>query len=285
MSRYRLRFLLQEVDLRSGDTIVGRSSSCHITIEDPLVSRQHARFRVTGDVATVEDLGSRNGLVINGRPMRGVVELQDNDRVRVGTQELVFCVAPDADARPGTRSTGFMCHCGSCGHPYPTDLTICPTCGSDRRADDDTLSGVGDDAARNWTLDLLVEVIDRALGLERWDDAERVLTRAKFNIEERLASGASVDRPQLDRVAMAAARLAEHRVDAQWARWVLNLHAALDLVPVSDVGERLTQLPPEERASLAPAAERVAERVMARGGPPPHEVEAYARLESLRARG
>ena len=35
MARYRLRFLLQEFDLPRGATILGRSSDCHVTIEDP----------------------------------------------------------------------------------------------------------------------------------------------------------------------------------------------------------------------------------------------------------
>ena len=58
MARYRLRFLLQEFDLPRGATILGRSSDCHVTIEDPLVSRQHARIMVRGEEATLEDLGS-----------------------------------------------------------------------------------------------------------------------------------------------------------------------------------------------------------------------------------
>src|SRR5262245_57686826 len=91
VTRYRLRFLLQEIDLAPGETLIGRSASCHVTIEDPLVSRQHARIRINGDVATIEDLGSRNGLQINGRGTRGISQLSEGDRVRIGTQELVFC--------------------------------------------------------------------------------------------------------------------------------------------------------------------------------------------------
>ena len=66
MARYRLRFLLQEFDLPRGATLIGRSSDCHVTIEDPLVSRQHARIVIDGDDATLQDLGSRNGVKLNG---------------------------------------------------------------------------------------------------------------------------------------------------------------------------------------------------------------------------
>ena len=50
--------------------MIGRSAACHVSIEDPLVSRQHARVSIDGDSATIEDLGSRNGLLIGGRPIQ-----------------------------------------------------------------------------------------------------------------------------------------------------------------------------------------------------------------------
>ncbi|HOU94439.1 MAG TPA: FHA domain-containing protein, partial [Polyangiaceae bacterium] len=90
MSRPRLRFLLQEIDLRDGETLVGRSVHCHVTIEDPLVSRQHARLLVTRSGTTIEDLDSRNGTLVNGRAIRAAVELRDGDRIRIGTLELVY---------------------------------------------------------------------------------------------------------------------------------------------------------------------------------------------------
>src|SRR5882724_11335053 len=109
LARFRLRFLLQEIDLPQGDTVIGRSATCQVTIEDPLVSREHARIRITGERATIEDLGSR----------KGVHALGDGERVRIGTQEMVFCAgAPPATVNAGTRTTGFMCNCSECGHTY-----------------------------------------------------------------------------------------------------------------------------------------------------------------------
>lgn len=98
MARYRLRFLLQEIDIGPGLTVIGRSASCHITIDDPLVSREHARIRVEGNRITLEDLGSRNGVQVGGKPIQGTVDLYDNDRIRIGSQELVLCV-------PGSHNT------------------------------------------------------------------------------------------------------------------------------------------------------------------------------------
>ena len=66
MVRYRLRFVLQELDLPQGGTIIGRSLDCHLTLEDPLVSRRHARIVVDEAGARIEDMGSRNGVRVNG---------------------------------------------------------------------------------------------------------------------------------------------------------------------------------------------------------------------------
>src|SRR3954469_23152323 len=91
LARFRLRFLLQEIDLPQGDTVIGRSATCQVTIEDPLVSREHARIRIAGDRATIEDLGSRNGVQVAGVAIAGLHSLRDGERVRIGTQEMVFC--------------------------------------------------------------------------------------------------------------------------------------------------------------------------------------------------
>jgi pSer/pThr/pTyr-binding forkhead associated (FHA) protein len=110
VSRYRLRFLLQELDLNGPEVVIGRSPDCQITIEDPLVSRQHARIRIDESGATVVDLGSRNGVRINGTLIRGEAPLAHNDRLRLGTQDLVFLVMDQTNTRL-SRATGFMAHC------------------------------------------------------------------------------------------------------------------------------------------------------------------------------
>jgi hypothetical protein len=284
LTRYRLRFLLQEIDLPQGETLIGRSASCQVTIEDPLVSRQHARLMITGSQASLEDLGSRNGSFVNGRPVSGAVEVHDGDRLRIGTQELVLCSvqAPSRQAKAGTRPTGFMCHCSSCGQPYPAELLECPNCGSTERLDEDTISGfVGAESQRNWTLALLVDVLERAVLLERWDDVERILRRAKPTVEERLDSGHALLREQVDGLAAAAARLAESRQQAEWGRWALSVHATLGFVPRRDIIERLSTLPPAERASLAPVAHQVLESVNARGEVTAEDRSGLVRVESL----
>ena len=263
MARYRLRFLLQEIDLHEGETLIGRSADCHVTIEDPLVSRNHARVRINGDLAVIEDLDSRNGTFVNGKGIDAQVVLEDGDRVRIGTLELVFCHAAERATmkKQGRRTTGFMCHCASCGSPYPAESKECPHCGSDRRVDDDTISGVISETDRNWTLDLLVDVLRKGVSLKRWTDVNRMLTRARANIESRLASDHHIERKHLDQVAEAAVHLAAHRGDPEWAAWVLTIHATLRWVPGESVLQPLDLMPAAARQELRGPAVRLRDAV------------------------
>ena len=72
--------------MRGPEVIIGRSPDCHITIEDPLVSRQHAKIVIEEALARIEDMGSRNGVVVNGEKIDVRAELVDGDRIRLGTQ-------------------------------------------------------------------------------------------------------------------------------------------------------------------------------------------------------
>ena len=52
--------------LSAGDTVVGRAAVCDLAIDDPSISRRHARFRIHGDHCVVTDLGGRNGTFVDG---------------------------------------------------------------------------------------------------------------------------------------------------------------------------------------------------------------------------
>lgn len=251
MARFRLRFLLQEFDLHPGETILGRSPDCHVTIEDPLVSRQHAKVVLRGDEAFLEDLGSRNGVRVNNRPVKNNQPLADGDRIRIGTQELVFCrVTPSGDLV--TKRTGFLRHCARCRTPYPEELGSCPHCGASDTAEEETLSGASIER-QSWTLQLLVEVVQRALALQRLTDAERLMRRAATNVDERVESNDPFERAHLDALAVCGARLAEQQNDAHWLRWVLQTYARLRYTPPALVIEKLASLPHTEQIRVSEA--------------------------------
>jgi hypothetical protein len=70
-------------------TLIGRSKDCDIRLTDPNVSRRHAEVRQEGASYWILDLGSTNGLTVNGRRQQRA-QLQNEDRITVGSTELVF---------------------------------------------------------------------------------------------------------------------------------------------------------------------------------------------------
>ena len=75
--------------LGPGLTTIGRSSGNDITIDSLLVSRRHARLDCSGGRCAVEDLGSANGLFVNGKRVSRAV-LNPGDRLRLGDVELTY---------------------------------------------------------------------------------------------------------------------------------------------------------------------------------------------------
>jgi Protein of unknown function (DUF3662)/FHA domain len=69
--------------------VLGRSRDCEITIEDPNVSRRHAEIRLENGSWSIVDLGSTNGVEINGEKVDSA-RLEQGDRIVLGRTELVF---------------------------------------------------------------------------------------------------------------------------------------------------------------------------------------------------
>jgi hypothetical protein len=72
-----------------GSVLIGRSKDCDIRLADPNVSRRHAELRQEGTAYWILDLGSTNGLTVNGRRQQRA-KLENEDRITVGSTELVF---------------------------------------------------------------------------------------------------------------------------------------------------------------------------------------------------
>ena len=75
--------------LGPGLTTIGRSSDNDVVIDSLLVSRRHARLDCTGGRCAVEDLGSANGLFVNGKRVSHAV-LNPGDRLRLGDVDLTY---------------------------------------------------------------------------------------------------------------------------------------------------------------------------------------------------
>lgn len=73
--------------------IVGRLPDCDVSIDEPRVSRRHATFQPTASGIEVRDLGSRNGVIVNGTRVPQAL-LSDGDRVTIGDTVFRFTLPP-----------------------------------------------------------------------------------------------------------------------------------------------------------------------------------------------
>ena len=283
VARYRLRFLLQEFDLPIGTTVIGRSLDCNLTIEDPLVSRQHARIVIADEQATVDDMGSRNGVRVNGVQIKGSTPLRDGDRVRIGTQDFVFCRV-DPAGRGHSKTTGVLRLCAKCRLPYPREMVACPNCEATEQTDEETLSGsFGTENQTAWSVQLLVEALDRALTLGRVSDAERIAKRATAQVEEMVAAGGTVDPKALASLAVQAVSTTLASNDPTWVLWVIDIYRRTSGVPPVELIERLAEAATRHAGIVHGALEALLMHLSqtvrsAKDG----EIDALARLEQLR---
>ena len=84
------------VAVRDGLTM-GRVAGCDIVIDDTKASRRHARIVVQDGVVEVEDLGSSNGTLLNGKPVQRRV-VRDGDEIQIGATRIVYRAVAAAPA-------------------------------------------------------------------------------------------------------------------------------------------------------------------------------------------
>ncbi len=77
-----------EVPLQ-GDMVLGRTASADLQLESGSVSRMHTRITASDGAFWVNDLGSSNGTLLNGRPVR-CEKLSDGDVLQVGAVKLLY---------------------------------------------------------------------------------------------------------------------------------------------------------------------------------------------------
>ncbi len=93
------------------ETVIGRDSSCHLTLEPNeylLVSRRHATIRPVPPLGNgfprweICDLSSANGTYINGQYLRGCHPLQEGDRIELGLHgpQFIFECKIDPNTTP-----------------------------------------------------------------------------------------------------------------------------------------------------------------------------------------
>ncbi len=225
---YRLRYLAHDFELPVGEFIVGRSAECQLAVDDPLVSRKHAILRVNAAGVTVADLGSRNGVVVNGVRISGAQPLGDGDRVVIGSQEMTLHKIDehrpsargrvDQDYRRATQTLGAV-NVGDIRAVMDAAPASPPA-----SAPAPVASKPADFSRGVNTFRLLGGVADKALAMGRTEEAERILQALLLEIRKRAGEGVPVDADVAEYAARYAARLAGASAKGNWVDYVFELY-------------------------------------------------------------
>jgi len=224
--RFRLRYLQHDLELTEGEFAIGRNATCQLSLDDALVSRRHAVFTVAADEVFVEDLASRNGVLVNNQKIEGRVRVKPGDKVLIGSQELTVMAVPEDNATsPAMHPTGAM--------PKVTLNRISLS----EIADDDSVTRVGsatgdmrDEVSvvrRVEAFRLLGSVAEKALAMGRADDAERVLASSLTDVIEASRNGRPVSPALAEQAARFAAKLATVTQKGAWVDYAIELYTTM----------------------------------------------------------
>jgi pSer/pThr/pTyr-binding forkhead associated (FHA) protein len=216
----------QDFELVPGVTVVGRGDGCQLVLDDPLISRRHACFVVDDRDVVLKDLGSTNGVLVNGVRVEELQVIVPGDHITIGHHDAELCWVPFS-AVERDRSL-----------PRPSVRPAADTM-VDQRAPGrpiDSWESESTEAAR--VLEMLAGVAEKAFELGRDADAERILKRPLEMLLERVESSGRIDAREAGEAALLAVRLARATGHANWIDFVFRLFLALGkLLPSSVVDE------------------------------------------------
>lgn len=219
--------------LNKSPLLIGRSSDADIVLTGSLVSRRHAEFHETEAGIVVIDLGSQNGVLVNGTPIAGPTALLLGDKVTVGDDTFELTELP---AQRAERTSGFERPAPR--ESAPRESARVPAGTLERTPEEASVASRRADA-----LHLLGNVADKALALGRGAEAEHVLgTHLVATLSDAVA-GRSVA-PEVARIAAQyAVKLATATSKASWLDFAFRLYEALgETIPLPIVDEMYTVL-------------------------------------------
>jgi predicted component of type VI protein secretion system len=77
-----------EIAVHGPEFLVGRAPEAKLRPNSDMVSRRHCMITVSDGRATIRDLGSRNGTLVNGEKITGEHELRTGEKIKVGPLEF-----------------------------------------------------------------------------------------------------------------------------------------------------------------------------------------------------
>lgn len=238
--RFRLRYLQHDLELSEGQFAVGRNATCQLSLDDPLVSRRHALLTVSEEGVVIEDLQSRNGVLVNGRRIQGRVELQVGDRILIGAQELTLLQGRAASSAQQTTSGNLAnmtlpkmqpalkqpLPTSSGPLPSPSSPGLTPSSDSQPPAEGSVSDVEPSMVRRADAFKLLGGVAEKALAMGRALEAERLLASPLADVIEASRAGRKLPPSLVDQAARFSSKLATATGKGAWADYVIELYSA-----------------------------------------------------------
>ncbi len=72
------------------EVVIGRNPDCELPLDDQNISRRHCLIKRSWHGFSAQDLGSKNGVLVNGEQISGAKMLRDGDEVQIGGIKLTF---------------------------------------------------------------------------------------------------------------------------------------------------------------------------------------------------
>ncbi len=185
--KHSLRYNDHDIDLPEGEFVIGRAATCQLSLDDPLVSRNHATLNVSSDSVVVADLGSRNGVRVNGDRIESKRTLVHGDQISIGSQDMVVMSRRE----------------------FAADTLIqAPT-------------------QRVATFGLLGILADKALAMGKGEEAEKLLFEQLDQLLVDAQRGVNVSTETMERASDYALKLGSATSNGRWVDYIFKLHTAL----------------------------------------------------------
>lgn len=117
--------------LEEGESTVGRSRGCTVTLRDPSASRNHVLITIRPGEMSARDLQSSNGTYLNGERLTSERLLNDGDRITIGETDIFARIAAPTTEEVGVtvRLDTANLQCPACGAELPLHAEFCQRCG------------------------------------------------------------------------------------------------------------------------------------------------------------
>lgn len=230
---FALAFGAQRLLIAEGEHIVGRGADSDIVLDCEKVSRRHARLTVTPTNVFVEDLGSANGLTVDGHPVKGKALVAAGSRIGFADAEVMLIQRASADAHV-TRRVALP-------NTKRPDSGVEPS------------GAMSEDARKARAFELLANVVDKALALGQPAEAERLLGALLREVLEEAEAGRRLPAGIAETAARQALKLAEATASPFWASYPVRLYLATEQVlptPMIDQLYTLVRRTPQVDSSL-----------------------------------